>query len=158
MFLSHTIFDGNYAQFGAALCREINAQSGSGENNTFKNNHAYVSGAALGWMGSVGIKITNYTFINNSADVSGGAIYVSPDSHNCSIIDCNFENNYVTNKTINWLGSFDWNAWDGSPMYYSARGYDEPSQINKTIQYTDHTTYYYNQSSHYSPHHIYQKL
>ena len=147
MFLSHTIFDGNYAQFGAALCREINAQSGSGENNTFKNNHAYVSGAALGWMGSVGIKITNYTFINNSADVSGGAIYVSPDSHNCSIIDCNFENNYVTNKTINWLGSFDWNAWDGSPMYYSARGYDEPSQINKTIQYTDHTTYYYNQSS-----------
>jgi predicted outer membrane repeat protein len=143
MYLTHTIFDGNYAQFGAALCRETNAKSGSGENNTFKNNHAYISGAALGWMGSVGITITNYTFINNTADVSGGAIYVSPTSHNCSVIACNFVDNYVTNKTIGWDGSFNWIAWNGDQMFYTAQRYDEVSEINKTIQYVDHTTFYY---------------
>ena len=93
MYLTNTLFDGNVAQFGAALCREIHAKEGSGENNTFINNHAIVAGAALAWMGSVGINITNYTFINNSADVAGGAIYVSIDSHNCSVVDCNFEDN-----------------------------------------------------------------
>jgi predicted outer membrane repeat protein len=147
MYLTHTIFDGNYAQFGAALCRETNAKSGSGENNTFKNNHAYISGAALGWMGSIGIKITNYTFINNSADVSGGAIYVSPNSHNCSVIECYFVDNYVTNKTIGWSGSFDWTAWNGDPMYYTAQRYDEVDEINQTIQYVDHTTFYYEDPS-----------
>ncbi|MEE0936161.1 MAG: Ig-like domain repeat protein, partial [Methanobrevibacter sp.] len=141
MFLSHTVFDGNYAQFGAALCRETNAQKGSGENNTFINNHAFVSGAALGWMGSIGIKITNYTFINNSADVSGGAIYVSPTSHNCSIIDSYFEDNFVTNASAEDL--FTWPSWDGDTMTYSVRFTDDPSLANKTIMDTTTTTYYY---------------
>ena len=117
MYLTHTIFDGNYAQFGAALCREANAQKGSGENNTFKNNHAFVSGAALGWMGSIGITITDYKFINNSADVSGGAIYVSPGSHNCSIIDSYFEDNFVTNRTQG-VDSFSWDSWDHNTIFY----------------------------------------
>ena len=63
MYLTNTVFDGNIAQFGAALCRETNAKSGSGVNNTFKNNHAYISGAALGWMGSIGINIIIFNFI-----------------------------------------------------------------------------------------------
>ena len=144
MYLTNTLFDGNYAQFGAALCRETHAKSGSGENNTFKNNHAYVSGAALGWMGSVGIKITNYTFINNSADVSGGAIYVSPDSHNCSVIDCNFVDNYVSNKTIEWNDQFNWIAWDGTEMTYTIQYLDKGDPlINKTRMYPKETVFYY---------------
>ncbi|WP_458405217.1 Ig-like domain repeat protein, partial [Methanobrevibacter sp.] len=143
MYLSDTKFDGNYAQFGAALCREVNAKGGSGSNNLFINNHAYVSGAALGWMGSVGITIVNYTFINNSADISGGAIYVSPDSHNCSIITSNFESNYVTNKTSGWSGFFNWVAWDGSDMRYSIEETHDPTLINKTIINEYNTVYYY---------------
>ena len=144
MYLTNTLFDGNYAQFGAALCRETHAKSGSGENNTFKNNHAYVSGAALGWMGLVGIKITNYTFINNSADVSGGAIYVSPDSHNCSVIDCNFVDNYVSNKTIEWNDQFNWIAWDGTEMTYTIQYLDKGDPlINKTRMYPKETVFYY---------------
>ena len=130
MYLTNTVFDGNFAQFGAALCRETNAKSGSGQNNTFKNNHAIVVGAALAWMGSVGIKIKNYTFINNSADVAGGDIYVSPTSHNCSVIDCNFVDNYVTNITNGWTGGdqYDWIAWDGSPMKYLTVWTLDPSE------------------------------
>ncbi|MBQ9026846.1 MAG: Ig-like domain repeat protein, partial [Methanobrevibacter sp.] len=145
MYLTNTIFDGNIAQFGAALCRETNAKSGSGENNTFKNNHAIVVGAALGWMGSIGIKITNYTFINNSADVAGGAIYVSPDSHNCSIIDCVFEDNYVTNKTNGWVGGerFIWTAWDNKSMYYLSE-WTSNSSIATTFEVlADGTIFYY---------------
>ena len=143
MYLTNTVFDGNIAQFGAALCRETNAKSGSGENNTFKNNHAYISGAALGWMGSVGIKITNYTFINNSADVAGGAIYVSPTSHNCSIIDCNFEDNYVTNETDTWVsgGQFSWTAWDGSTITYRTEW--ETSRPSEIEMLPSETIYYY---------------
>ena len=145
MTLTHTLFDGNYAQFGAALCREINALKGSGENNTFKNNHAYISGAALGWMGSVGISITNYTFINNSADFSGGAIYVSPDSHNCSIIDCNFEENYVTDKLLEGNDNFFWNAWNGDLMEFISKTADltELDLIGKVIMGVSTTTYYH---------------
>ena len=142
VLLTHTIFDGNYAQFGAALCREVNAQKGSGENNTFKNNHAFVSGAALGWMGSIGITITDYKFINNSADVSGGAIYVSPGSHNCSIIDSYFEDNFVTNRTQG-VDSFSWDSWDHVTMYYRLQGTTNMSLVNKTIIYPTETLYYH---------------
>ena len=148
MVLTNTVFDANYAQYGAALCRDVNAKNGSGYNNTFKNNHAYVSGAALGWMGSIGITIVNYTFINNSADVSGGAIYVSPDSHNCSIENSIFENNYVTNKTATGDSEFDWFAWDGTHMYYyTAFEFDNPELLNKTDMYEDHTVFYHNNPS-----------
>ena len=143
MYLTNTLFDGNVAQFGAALCREINAKEGSGENNTFINNHAIVAGAALAWMGSVGINITNYTFINNSADVAGGAIYVSIDSHNCSVVDCNFEDNYVTNKTKDWKGRFNWVAWDDSNMYYRSEVTDDSSKARTADMNYDGTIFYY---------------
>ena len=145
MYLTNTVFDGNVAQFGAALCRETNAKSGSGANNTFKNNHAIVVGAALGWMGSVGITIRNYTFINNSADVAGGAIYVSPTSHNCSVIDCNFVDNYVTNITNGWTGGdqYDWIAWDGSPMKYLTVWTLDPSESGTAQVFYDRTEFYY---------------
>ena len=142
MYLNFTTFDGNYAQFGAALCRETNAQKGLGENNIFINNHAYVSGAALGWMGSIGIKIMNYTFINNTADISGGAIYIDSDSHNCLVIDSNFENNYVTNVTSGGMNSIYWTAWDGTDMRYQVMSTSDTSLINKTIIGEDTTTYY----------------
>ncbi|WP_296887139.1 Ig-like domain repeat protein [uncultured Methanobrevibacter sp.] len=146
MYLTNTVFDGNVAQFGAALCRETNAKSGSGANNTFKNNHAIVVGAALAWMGSIGIKIKNYTFINNSADVAGGAIYVSPTSHNCSVIDCNFVDNYVTNKTNGWIGGeqFSWTAWDGTRMAYVTDWTTEPSKIATADVLPTETIFYYN--------------
>ena len=146
MYLTNTVFDGNVAQFGAALCRETNAKSGSGANNTFKNNHAIVVGAALAWMGSIGIKIKNYTFINNSADVAGGAIYVSPTSHNCSVIDCNFVDNYVTNKTNGWTGGeqFSWTAWDGTRMNYVTEWTTEPSKIATADVWPTETIFYYN--------------
>ena len=143
MYLTNTLFDGNVAQFGAALCREIHAKEGSGENNTFINNHAIVAGAALAWMGSVGINITNYTFINNSADVAGGAIYVSIDSHNCSVVDCNFEDNYVTNKTKDWKGRFNWVAWDDSNMYYRSEVTDDSSKARTADMNYDGTIFYY---------------
>ncbi|WP_296878470.1 Ig-like domain repeat protein [uncultured Methanobrevibacter sp.] len=145
MVLLNTVFDGNVAQFGAALCRETNAKSGSGANNTFKNNHAIVAGAALGWMGSIGIKITNYTFINNYADVAGGAIYVSPTSHNCSVIECEFENNYVTNKTNGWIGGeqFAWTAWDGTRMIYRTESTIDPSKALTTDVEATETIFYY---------------
>ncbi|MBE6506261.1 MAG: hypothetical protein E7Z73_11135, partial [Methanobrevibacter millerae] len=145
MYLTNTIFDGNFAQFGAALCRETNAKSGSGENNTFKNNHAVVVGSALAWMGSVGIKITNYKFINNSADVGGGAIYVSPTSHNCSVIECTFEDNYVTNLTEGWGGGerFDWTAWDGASMYYATEWTSDSSKATTVDVTAEGTIFYY---------------
>ena len=145
MYLTNTIFDANVAQFGAALCRETNAQSGSGENNTFKNNHAIVTGAALAWMGSIGIKIVNYTFINNYADVAGGAIYASVSSDNCSIIDCNFVNNYVTDLTDGWVGGeqFNWIAWDGSLMYYLTDSTTDPSIATTAVVKPDGTIFYY---------------
>jgi predicted outer membrane repeat protein len=143
MYLTNTTFDDNWAQYGAALCREVNAKGGHGANNTFTNNHAYISGAALGWMGSVNITIINYTFINNSADVTGGAVYVAPDSHNCSIIDCYFENNYVTNVTNGGIEEFKWTAWDGTPMKFEIVLTDDSNLINKTIVYDTVTSYYY---------------
>ena len=146
MYLTNTVFDGNVAQFGAALCRETNAKSGSGANNTFKNNHAIVVGAALGWMGSIGITIKNYTFINNSADVAGGAIYVSPTSHNCSVIDCNFVDNYVTDKTNGWTGGeqFSWTAWDGTDMTYVTEWTTDASKIATADVFATETIFYYN--------------
>ena len=143
MYLTNTIFDSNYAQFGSALCREVNAKGGHGENNTFKNNHAYLSGAALGWMGSVNITIINYTFINNSADVSGGAIYVGPDSHNCSVIDCYFENNYVTNKTAEST-EFTWISWDNVTMTFKVEISNDTALIHTIKMYDESSIYYRN--------------
>ena len=143
MTLKHTVFDANWAQFGAALCRGPNAQGGQGENNTFINNHAYVSGGALAWMGSSNIVIRNYTFINNVADISGGAIYASPDSDNCSIIDSVFENNRVTNVTSFWDESYSWTAWNGDRVTYYIDISSNASQINRTFIYANSTVYYY---------------
>ena len=95
LFLDNSIFDANYAQYGAALCREVNAVGGYGTNNLFINNHAFIAGAALGWIACENITITNYTFINNTAEYTGGAIYVSPNSHNCTVIDSYFENSFA---------------------------------------------------------------
>ena len=93
-------FISNYAgEYGAALCREPEATGGSGKDNSFEYNHAGIAGAALAWMGSVGITITNYTFNYNTANVAGGAIYVAPESHNCSIIDSRFLGNEILNDT-----------------------------------------------------------
>ena len=142
LLLYDSRFDSNYAQFGAALCREVSALGGNGSNNLFINNHAYISGAALGWMGSADIKIINYTFINNSADVSGGAIYASPTSHNCSIIDSYFENNFVTNETLG-VDSFTWIAWDETVMEFAADITYNATLVNKTIMGETVTTYYY---------------
>ena len=140
--LIYTTFISNYGQFGAALCRESGAGAGFGYNNTFISNHAYVAGAALGWMGSVRINITNYTFINNSADVSGGAIYVSSDSPNCVIINCNFEGNFITNVTY-VTSDIEWTSWDGDTMYYYSRETTDESLIGKVIMDETSTTYYY---------------
>ena len=146
MYIEGALFDGNVAQFGAALCRETNAKTGAGINNVFKNNHAIVAGAALGWMGSFGITITNYTFINNSADVAGGAIYASVDSHNCSVNDCTFEDNYVTEKTEGWYGgeSFTWIAWDGTEMTYLTDYTPDPSKATTADVLPTLTIFYYN--------------
>ena len=146
MYIEGTLFDGNVAQFGAALCRETNAKTGAGINNVFKNNHAIFAGAALGWMGSFGITITNYTFINNSADVAGGAIYASVDSHNCSVNDCTFEDNYVTEKTEGWYGgeSFTWIAWDGTEMTYLTDYTPDPSKATTADVLPTLTIFYYN--------------
>ena len=142
LYLSESRFDANWAQFGAALCREINAHGGNGSNNVFINNHAFVSGAALGWMGSLNITIVNYTFINNSADVSGGAIYASPTCGNCSIIDSYFESNYVTNETLG-VDSFTWTAWDGTSMEFLTSLTYDLALVNRTIMNSTKTTYYY---------------
>lgn len=85
------------AEFGAALCREKGATGGFGVNNTFDKNHATKSGAALAWLGVANIHINNYTFTNNTADYSGGAIYVGPGSDNCEVVNCTFEDDYVSN-------------------------------------------------------------
>jgi len=98
MVLNHTVFKYNYAQYGAALCREAEATGGKGINNTFISNHAYIGGAALGWMKSQNITIRNYTFINNTANVYGGAIYVGPNSHNCNISNSTFDQNHITDS------------------------------------------------------------
>ena len=90
MNLTHTKFISNTAKYGAGLCRESGATGGFGGNNTFDRNHAYVSGAALAWLDVDNIHINNYTFTNNTADFSGGAIYVSPDSHNCVVQNSTF--------------------------------------------------------------------
>ena len=96
MNLTDTVFNSNYAQYGAALCREEFATAGFGYNNSFISNHAYKSGAALGWMKSASISIDKYYFYNNTADVSGGAIYVGAGSNNCTIRNSIFEENHVT--------------------------------------------------------------
>ena len=93
-------FISNYAgEYGAALCREVEATGGNGRDNVFEYNHAGKSGAALAWMGSVGIKIVNYTFNYNTANVAGAAIYIASESHNCSIINSTFTGNEILNET-----------------------------------------------------------
>ena len=112
--LLHNVFISNEADYGAALCRESDANGGNGRDNNFTSNYARISGPALGWMGSDKITIINYGFFNNTADVSGGAIYVSEESNNCSVIDCIFEGNYVTNVDEGEGGAIDWNGANGT--------------------------------------------
>ncbi|WP_458404997.1 Ig-like domain repeat protein, partial [Methanobrevibacter sp.] len=113
MNLTNTVFESNKGEYGAALCREINATGGFGYNNTFKSNHAYKSGAALGWINATSIKIDTYYFYNNTADVSGGAIYVGEGSGQCHILNSYFEGNNVTNKTSGTGGAIYWFAEEG---------------------------------------------
>ena len=102
--LTYTTFKTNYAEFGAALCREIGATGGYGHDNVFIANHAYNAGAALAWLGAKAIQINKYTFINNTADVRGGAIFIDEGSDDCGIHNCTFEGNYITNITENHDG------------------------------------------------------
>ena len=103
--LTNTQFISNNAKYGAALCRESNSTGGFGYNNTFTANHAYIGGAALGWLGADTIKIDTYYFYNNTADVHGGAIYIGPNSNNCKIVNSIFEGNNVTNSTSGFGGA-----------------------------------------------------
>jgi predicted outer membrane repeat protein len=113
MTLTHTTFTENTAQYGAALCREANANGGSGYDNTFIANHALIAGAALGWMNSSKISIDTYFFYDNYADEMGGAIYVGNGSGECEILNCEFERNYVVNATGHG-GAIDWFATKGT--------------------------------------------
>ena len=83
MELVNTVFDNNYAYTGGALCREINATSGRGHDNSFINNTAEYAGAAIAWINASDIHIDKYYFYNNTAGYSGGAIYVGEGSINC---------------------------------------------------------------------------
>ena len=112
--LTHTQFISNVAEFGAALCREKGATGGFGVNNTFDKNHATKSGAALAWLGVENIHINNYTFTNNTADYSGGAIYVGPGSDNCEVVNCTFEDDYVSNAIAGRGGAIDWIGNNGT--------------------------------------------
>lgn len=114
MNLQHTTFENNVAQYGAALCREANANGGSGYDNTFIANHALIAGAALGWMNSSRISIDTYYFYDNYADEMGGAIYVGNGSGECEILNCEFERNYVVNATDGHGGAIDWFATKGT--------------------------------------------
>ena len=97
--LTYTTFKSNYADYGAALCREIGATGGFGHDNVFIANHAYTSGAGLAWLGAKAIKINEYTFIDNTAGKSGAAIFIDTGSDNCGIFNCTFEGNHITNLT-----------------------------------------------------------
>ncbi|WP_458404599.1 Ig-like domain repeat protein [Methanobrevibacter sp.] len=140
--LTHTIFKNNKANYGAALCRESGATFGFGYNNTFESNHAYVSGAALAWLGSSGININKYTFIDNTADLSGGAIYIASDSPNCVINNSYFKNNHITNTTGGHGGAIDCMAdnmnvlnttFDENHAYYGGAMYIGSSSGNSNI-------------------------
>ena len=113
MNLNHTTFKYNVAEYGAALCREANADGGFGYDNTFIANHALIAGAALGWMNSSKISIDTYYFYDNYADQMGGAIYVGNGSGECEILNCEFERNYVVNATNGHGGAIDWFATKG---------------------------------------------
>ncbi|WP_058738266.1 Ig-like domain-containing protein [Methanobrevibacter millerae] len=112
--LTHTQFTSNRADYGAALARESGATGGFGINNTFIRNHAYVSGAALAWLGVSNIHINNYTFINNTADYSGAAIYVGSQSDNCIVDNSTFIDNYVSNAISGRGGAIDWIGNNGT--------------------------------------------
>ncbi|WP_458406316.1 Ig-like domain repeat protein [Methanobrevibacter sp.] len=112
MNITNCVFKENQGKFGAALCREEDATGGFGYNNTFIANHAYVAGAALGWIGSTGISIDYYFFYNNTAGQNGGAIYVGEKSHNCSIFNSVFEGNHVLNLSDGLGGAIDCVAAD----------------------------------------------
>ena len=112
MELINTTFNFNRADYGAALCREVNATNGTGYNNIFRNNYAVTSGAALAWINATSISIDRYFFYDNYAGKSGGAIYVGNGSGNCEIKNSVFENNYVTDDGGNG-GAIEWYAKSG---------------------------------------------
>ena len=113
MNLTNTAFISNYADYGAALCREREATGGFGYNNTFKSNIATTAGAALAWMNATHISINKYNFEDNVAGFSGGAIYVGHGSGNCEIYNSTFKNNRVTNNTDGHGGAIEWYAKEG---------------------------------------------
>jgi predicted outer membrane repeat protein len=114
MGLFNTTFIDNFAYIGAALCREINATDGHGKNNTFTNNTAEYAGAALAWINATHISIDTYHFYNNHVGYSGGAIYVGPGSKNCTILNCDFEGNYVDNPSDGHGGAIEWYSEKGT--------------------------------------------
>ena len=113
MNLTNTRFESNYADTGAALCREESATGGFGNNNTFVSNDAVSYGAALAWVKSEKININHYTFIDNTAGLSGGAIYVGVGSGNCVVNNSYFEGNNITSFTGGHGGAIEWYANDG---------------------------------------------
>lgn len=122
MGLNNTQFISNYAgEYGAALCREADAEHGYGGNNTFISNYAGIAGAALAWLDVDEIAIHNYIFYNNSAKYSGGAIYVSKNSPNCKVFNSTFELNYVEDVLSGRGGVIDWLGANGT-IYNSTFG------------------------------------
>jgi len=100
MALNNVLFEFNNAgEYGGALCRESNATNGTGSNNTFRSNHAGISGGGSAWMGVYGVQINDYKFIDNTADVNGGAIYIADGSDNSLI-----NNSVFTGNAANELG------------------------------------------------------
>jgi len=113
MNLTNTRFESNYADTGAALCREESATGGFGNNNIFVSNNAVSYGAALAWMKSQKININHYTFIDNTAGISGGAIFVGVGSGNCVVNNSYFEGNNVTDFNDGHGGAIEWYADNG---------------------------------------------
>ena len=127
MNLTNTLFEENYANVGAALCREERATGGFGYNNTFNYNHAVTAGAALAWIKSESITIDKYTFVGNTAGYSGGAIYVGQGSGNCTVKFSTFIDNYITSQEDGHGGAIEWYAANGTVLNSTFRGNYAPT-------------------------------
>ena len=127
MNLTNTLFEENYANIGAALCREERATGGFGYNNTFNYNHAVTAGAALAWIKSESITIDQYTFVGNTAGYSGGAIYVGEGSGNCTVKFSTFIDNYITGQEDGHGGAIEWYAANGTVLNSTFRGNYAPT-------------------------------
>ena len=117
MELNNAMFVNNEAdEYGGGLCAETSATKGLGENNTFIENDAGISGGAIAWLGASEISIDNYKFINNTAVKSGGAIFVSSESNEGNVSNSYFENNYATDFRNSQGGAIDWHG-DNAYIY-----------------------------------------